>query len=145
MKYTKHAKTKHPLYRVWVDMKDRCTRQKNTDYKYYGERGVTVCKEWFNDFEEFYRFAVIKGWAKGLTIDRIDPNSNYCPQNCRFVDRKTQSLNRRPFGKIKIKYIDLCFGKYRIRKLIGGKIVNGGMFETLKEAKDRIKELEAKN
>lgn len=74
-------------------MKQRCSNPKNTNYKHYGKRGITVCKEWLN-FKPFYNWALSNGYEDSLSIDRIDVNGNYEPNNCRWVDNKTQSLNR---------------------------------------------------
>lgn len=83
------------LYRVWVSMKKRCTNPKEPEYKNYGGRGITVCDEWRCSFESFRFWALVNGYEEGLSIDRIDNNGNYCPDNCRWTDRKTQNSNKR--------------------------------------------------
>ena len=83
------------LYRgVWTQIKQRCLNPNCKDYKNYGGRGITICKEWLS-FENFYYWAMSHGYADNLTIDRIDVNGNYEPSNCRFVDAKTQCRNKR--------------------------------------------------
>ena len=99
-KHTTHNMSNHRLYRVWAQMKDRCFNPKSHNYMYYGERGITVCDEWKNSFESFYSWAISSGYkdnaSRGLfTLDRINVDGNYEPQNCRFVDTKVQSLNKR--------------------------------------------------
>lgn len=94
-KNTTHGKTKTKLYRVWNQMIQRTTNKKTKDYKYYGGRGITVCKEWKESFETFETWAHINGYADNLTIDRIDNNKGYEPNNCRWVTRKVQSRNTR--------------------------------------------------
>lgn len=72
----------------------RCYNKNSIDYKWYGGKGVIVCEEWLNDKNVFIQWALENGYQKGLTIDRIDSNGNYQPNNCRWVDWKTQQNNR---------------------------------------------------
>lgn len=74
-------------------MKSRCYYPKAEKYKYYGGRGITVCDEWLHDFQAFYDWALYNGYADDLTLDRIDGNKGYSPDNCRWVDRLTQQNN----------------------------------------------------
>lgn len=86
--------THHPIRTCYLGMKSRCSNPKNNRYKNYGARGIKVCEEWANDFMAFYNWSVDNGWAKGLSIDRIDSNGNYEPKNCRWVTEKVQQRNR---------------------------------------------------
>lgn len=96
---TKHGGCNSRLYRVWQAMKHRCLNPKDAEYHNYGGRGITVCNEWL-DFKNFYDWSILNGFneyaSKGeSTIDRINVNDGYKPENCRWVDMKTQSNNRR--------------------------------------------------
>jgi hypothetical protein len=80
----KHGKIDTRIYGIWTGMKTRCDNPKRSKYARYGARGVTVCKEWREDFKAFYDWAMQNGYSENLSIDRINVDGDYEPSNCKW-------------------------------------------------------------
>lgn len=106
----KHLLSKTKIYKIYHAMKKRCYDKNDNEYKNYGERGISICNEWLNDFMIFYNWSIQNGYTEGLSIDRIDVNGNYNPNNCRWIEKSIQQLNKRNSIRFLINgdYKNLC-------------------------------------
>ncbi|MFY4844609.1 hypothetical protein ACOTVP_08730 [Aliarcobacter butzleri] len=135
----KHNLSSHRLYNLWNLMINRCNNKKRKAYKDYGGRGIIVCEEWENDFIAFYNWSINNGYKENLTIDRVDNNKGYSPNNCRWVSRSIQSRNNR---KIRINNTSGYRGaswhkginKFVSTISVDSKKIHIGIFDTLIEA-----------
>lgn len=89
-----HGKSRTRLYGIWLHMKNRCYLKSEPAYPNYGGRGIAVCNEW-HDFQNFYDWAMANGYQENLTIERIDVNGNYYPDNCKWISLSEQTWNKR--------------------------------------------------
>ena len=137
--YNKHGLTNHKLYSVWKQIKQKCNNPNSHRYEYYGNRGISVCQEWTDSFVEFYNWCIENGWKPGLSIDRIDNDLGYYPENCRITNQSVQNSNKRSYGKTGVKYVTKRRGKFRVQKRINGIWKYFGDFDNLEEAAEIAK------
>jgi len=135
-KHTKHKLTHHKLYGIWRNMMQRCYNEKMDSYIYYGGRGIGVCKEW-HDTKNFIDWAE-ETYIVGMSLDRIDSNGDYMPNNCRWVDKTLQTINRRVFKNNTSGYVGVCYNKnskkWKSYVYIHKKHIYLGLFEDKMEA-----------
>lgn len=82
------------LQHIYYQMKQRCYDKNNPVYKYYGGRGITICNKWLKDINNFHKWAIDNGYSNDLTIERIDVNGNYEPNNCKWISKTQQGYNK---------------------------------------------------
>ena len=99
------------IFGIWENMRDRCNNPNSKLYYLYGERGIKVCEEWSSDFSTFYNWSIKNGYRQGLSIDRIDVNGNYEPNNCRWATTKQQIRNRRNTVYVNIDGVKKTLGE----------------------------------
>ena len=138
-----HGLTSHKLYGTWRQMVQRCTNPKHKNYGDYAERGITVCEEWL-DIKNFI------AWAEsthpnegGYTLDRIDNDKGYSPENCTWSDKTAQVLNRRIMKNNKSGYVGVSWHirdkRWVVKIRISKKLINLGSF------KDKIEAVQARD
>jgi len=122
---TKHGLTPNNrrLVGIWHGMKSRCFNNKNSHYQRYGGRGITVCDEWKNDFVSFFTWAMNNGYTNDLSIDRINNDGNYCPENCRWVSNGEQARNKSTNRKLTVRGVT--------KTLVEWCVITGMKFETI--------------
>lgn len=142
-----HGKRYTKLYYIWSNMKDRCLNKNCKNYPSYGGRGIKICEEWYN-FENFYKWSMNNGYEEGLSIDRIDNDGCYCPENCRWVTMMQQCYNRRSNHYIeyngKTQTITQWANEYNLTEQILSSRLRKGwdIHRALTEPKKEIKKIE---
>lgn len=111
-RYRVHGLTGTKIQSAWSHMKQRCFNPNCKEYEHYGGRGITVCDEWKNSVAEFAKWAYENGYENNLTLDRIDNNGNYEPNNCRWVSMEVQENNKR-----NNRYYDIDSGSYTLSQI----------------------------
>lgn len=134
-----HGKSKFPEFRIWSAMIQRCSNPNKTNFKYYGGRGICVCSSWKNSFEKFYADMGPRP-TPNHTIDRINNDGNYEPQNCKWATKSEQSKNKRPYGKSNIKgvYFSKKNNKWQASVKVGGKNKHLGSFDNKDDAASAV-------
>ena len=129
-----HKMSDSRIYRIFNDMRTRCYLPAHHSYYLYGGRGIRICDEWLNNREAFLRWALDNGYAENLTLDRIDSNGDYSPENCRWVDRYVQANNTS--RNVYLEYdgreqtiAQWCRERGFNRKLIGSRLAHGWTVE----------------
>jgi hypothetical protein len=129
-----HNLKDHRLYKVWSQIKQRCLNKKNVGYENYGGRGIGICNKWEKDFKTFYDWCIENHYMKGLTIDRIDNDKGYSPDNCRVTTYQVQNCNKRYRSKNTYIGVNKQGNIYVASLSINDKKVHIGCFKTEKEA-----------
>ncbi len=120
----KHGGYNTKLYRIWASMKQRCLNSNNQAYSNYGGRGITVCAEWLDKEKGFVNFrdwSLENGYSEGLSIDRIDPNKGYNPNNCQWIILKENGRKQRT-NKLSLKKADDIRIKYKTKNYTQGQL-----------------------
>ena len=149
IKHVRHGESKTRLYRIWSNLKNRVLPN-SVKAKYYFDRGIGLCDEWKNSFISFRDWSINNGYDEKLTLDRIDNDGSYTPENCRWVDMKVQSNNRSnnisvrieegciPFSEIcRVLSIDYMYAYNKVVKHLSQEI---DVERTLKEWKEHVSE-----
>lgn len=100
------------LYKIYHGMKKRCLNKKSKEYKDYGGRNISICDEWINNFENFYNWAIENGYHKKFSIERINNNGNYEPNNCTWIPRPNQNKNKRDTIRIEFDGKNLTLNEW---------------------------------
>ena len=129
-----HGLSSSSVYDAWIAMKARCFNKQNPNFHYYGGRGITVCEDWKSSFETFLRDMGQKPFDKA-TLDRIDVNGDYKPENCRWISIQMQQRNRRDNNDFPGIYFEPSRKRWRADITYFGKRIFLGRFKDLEGAK----------
>ena len=133
-----HGLSNTRLNRIWSNIKSRTLNIKTKQFPDYGGRGINICDEWKNDFMSFYNWALSNGYSDKLSIDRIDNDGNYEPNNCRWTTKTIQSRNQRVYKNNSSGYKGVSFvkktNKHKSCIYVNNKSIYLGSFPTAVEA-----------
>lgn len=134
------------LYEIWQGMKKRCNNEKCKDYYNYGGRGISICDEWNDSSESFILWALDNGYSDELSIDRINTNSSYCPQNCKWSTPTEQARNRHLLRNNKTGHTGVrkVGNKFRAWIIVKNKPVSLGTYNDMESAVEARKAGESK-
>lgn len=136
------------IFKIWQGLRQRCNNPNDKDYMNYGGRGIKVCKEWDNDSAAFIHWSLKNGYADNLSIDRKDPNGDYCPDNCRWATSTEQARNKRIHKSNKTGYNGVHYEperkKYRAVIYVDNKRIDLGRYDTVEQAAEARKQGEIK-
>lgn len=136
------------IYKIWQGLRQRCNNPNDKSYKAYGGRGIKVCEEWDKDSAAFVRWALENGYADNLSIDRIDVDGDYCPENCHWATPTEQSRNKRVQKSSKTGINGVHYEperhKYRAVIYIANKRIDLGRYETIEQAAEERRKAELK-
>lgn len=128
---TKHGQSSNSLYSIYKGMLDRCERLDRKDSEYYSAKGVSVCAEWAKSFDAFARWASSAGYKAGLSIERSSNDAGYCPENCSWIPKSKQSINRGVFSNNTSGYKGVSFmparGKFKAYIGVNKKVIYLGL------------------
>lgn len=126
--YVTHKMTGTRLYKIFDNMKARCYNTNSNTYKWYGARGITICDEWLEDKNKFFKWAMSAGYDNNLQLDRINNNLGYCPSNCQWVTCRINSWNKRSSNKYTGVTKGTTEGSYYVRIRYNNKSIHLGTF-----------------
>jgi hypothetical protein len=132
--FTTHGLSKSPEWNTWKSMKSRCLNPKNKFYKNYGGRGIKICDEWTNSFDNFFKDMGVR--PKNHSLDRINNNGNYCKENCKWSTYEEQQNNKRQNRNIEyngvVKNLTMWAKNFNVpRSLIAGRLNRGWPIEKI--------------
>lgn len=140
----KHGMSNTPLYKVWTSMQQRCLNSKNSAYRDYGGRGIKVCERWQDNFANFVEDMGER--MEGMTLERIDNDGNYEPNNCRWATRQEQVWNRRVLKRSLsgVTGVHKLRNRWRAVIMVDRKAIHLGYYAKLEDAINARKQAELK-